>query len=152
MTDKASSGRTQVHGTAVSLDGHGVLLRGPSGAGKSDLALRLIEAGGQLVADDRVDITLDQDHLMLSVPDTLNGKLEIRGLGIIEIESAGPGPLTLICDLVPADQVERLPEETHETLLGQTVPVLSVHSESVSAVAKVRYALKVATGEIRLVT
>ena len=41
-----------VHGSAVAVDGGGVLLRGASGSGKSDLALRLIDAGAMLIADD----------------------------------------------------------------------------------------------------
>ena len=46
-----------VHGTCVELFGLGVLLRGPSGCGKSDLALRLIDDGARLVADDQVVLT-----------------------------------------------------------------------------------------------
>ena len=46
----------QIHATCIALDGRGVLLRGPSGSGKSDMALRLIDAGAELVADDRVDL------------------------------------------------------------------------------------------------
>ena len=41
-----------VHATAVAIEGEAVLLRGASGAGKSDLALRLIDGGARLVADD----------------------------------------------------------------------------------------------------
>ncbi len=48
----------QVHGTCVEVEGTAVLLRGPPGSGKSDLALRLIESGARLVADDRADIGL----------------------------------------------------------------------------------------------
>ena len=44
----------QIHATAIDIGGDGVLLRGPSGCGKSDLALRLIDAGARLVADDRI--------------------------------------------------------------------------------------------------
>jgi len=152
MNENSSFNRTQVHGTAVYLHGQGILLRGPSGAGKSDLALRLIEAGGRLVADDRVDITREQDRLVLSAPDALEGKLEIRGLGIVNIETADKAPLALICDLVLEDQIERMPEESNETLLGHAIPVFVVNPEKASADAKIRYALKVATGAIRLTT
>lgn len=50
------SSHLQLHGTAVAIEGQGVLLRGPAGAGKSDLAWRLIEAGAVLIADDLVEI------------------------------------------------------------------------------------------------
>ena len=49
----------RVHGTCVAIAGRGVLLRAPSGAGKSDLALRLIDAGARLVADDQVELAQD---------------------------------------------------------------------------------------------
>ena len=47
------SDETNIHASCVAMGGHGVLLLGASGAGKSDLALRLIDEGAQLVADDR---------------------------------------------------------------------------------------------------
>ncbi|HEX7199151.1 MAG TPA: serine/threonine protein kinase, partial [Dongiaceae bacterium] len=49
MSDPA---RLQIHASCVALSGAAVLLRGPPGAGKSDLALRLVDEGGKLVADD----------------------------------------------------------------------------------------------------
>ena len=50
---------SQVHATCIEVDGMGVLLRGPSGSGKSDLALRLIDGGARLVADDRTDLAVE---------------------------------------------------------------------------------------------
>ena len=47
-----------VHATCVVVEGVGLLLRGPSGSGKSDLALRLIELGWRLVADEPGDYQL----------------------------------------------------------------------------------------------
>ena len=46
-----------VHATCIAIDGHGILLRGPAGSGKSDLALRAIDRGARLVADDQVVLT-----------------------------------------------------------------------------------------------
>ena len=48
--------RIRIQATCVALQGVGILLRGPSGAGKSDLALRLIDAGASLVADDLCEL------------------------------------------------------------------------------------------------
>ncbi len=146
------SSQLQVHGTALMLGGHGVLLRGPSGAGKSDLALRLIDCGAILVADDRVNLTRAEGSILMSAPANLKGKLEIRGLGIVQLVCAPSASLTLVCDLVPADQIDRFPNVLTETVLDQPVPAIEIDSKTQSAAAKVRYALKVARGEIGLTT
>ena len=142
----------QVHGTALMIGGEGVLLRGPSGAGKSDLALRLINGGAILVADDRVNLTRAKDGILMSAPANLMGKLEIRGLGIVQLVYASSAPLALVCDLVPAHQIDRFPDVPTETVLDQLIPAIEIDSETQSAAAKVQYALKVARGEIRLFT
>ena len=48
-----------IHATCVAIEGRGVLIVGPSGSGKSDLALRLIDRGAALVADDYTDLNVD---------------------------------------------------------------------------------------------
>ena len=63
-----SSMSEQIHGACVDLSGAGVLLRGPSGSGKSDLALRLIDGGASLVADDRVDLEVRDGNLAAHAP------------------------------------------------------------------------------------
>ena len=63
----------RVHGTSVALDGEGVLLRGPSGCGKSDLALRLIDQGARLVADDQTELSLDGGDISMTAPATIAG-------------------------------------------------------------------------------
>ena len=70
-----------VHATAIAIDGKGVLLRGPSGSGKSDLALRLSEAGGVLIGDDRIALSVRDDFVVARVPETIAGKLENCGVG-----------------------------------------------------------------------
>ena len=75
----------QVHATCVSLYGAGLIIRGPSGAGKSDLALRLIDRGARLVADDRVDLLVSDNGVIARAPETLAGLLEVRGLGILRV-------------------------------------------------------------------
>src|SRR6185503_6471150 len=101
----------QVHATCVALDGKAVLLRGPSGSGKSDLALRLIDGGARLVADDRVDLEREGSRILASAPPAIAGVIEARGLGLLRVGCVGRTPLSLVVDLVPAESVERLPEK-----------------------------------------
>ncbi|MEC8175423.1 MAG: HPr kinase/phosphatase C-terminal domain-containing protein, partial [Pseudomonadota bacterium] len=112
-----------VHATAIAIDGKGVLLRGPSGSGKSDLALRLLEAGGVLVGDDRVALSVRDDFVVARVPETIAGKLEIRGLGIVQLPYQAETRVTLVADLVERGEVERLPQKRMVELIGQMVPV-----------------------------
>src|SRR5437868_3206290 len=99
-----------VHGTTVALEGEGVLLRGPSGGGKSDLALRLIDAGARLVADDQTEIACEAQALVARSPQTIAGRIEVRGVGIIKVPTMPSAPVRLAVDLVAPDRVERLPE------------------------------------------
>jgi serine kinase of HPr protein (carbohydrate metabolism regulator) len=133
---------TRVHGTAVALDGVGVLIRGPSGSGKSDLALRLIDAGALLVADDQTELWLTERSVMMRAPLSIAGHLEVRGVGIARVPSLAQAPLRLVLDLVPPECVDRLPEWTSCEILGRTVHRLALAPFEASAVAKVRLALR----------
>ena len=133
-----------VHGSCVAIDGLGVLLRGPSGSGKSDLALRLIEAGGRLVADDQTRIARHGQVLLASAPAALAGLMEVRGVGILKLslgQLLSLAPLSLVVDLVSSDRIERLPEPARETVLGVDLPVLALAPFEASAPAKLRLAL-----------
>src|SRR3954454_10030977 len=97
------------HAAAVAIDGRAVLLRGPSGSGKSDLALRLIEAGARLVADDQSEVWRQGDALLVRAPSTIAGLIEVRGLGILRLDALAEAPVGLVADLMAADRIERLP-------------------------------------------
>ncbi len=100
----------RMHATCVALGRAAVLLRGPSGAGKSDLALRLIDAGARLVADDQVELAVEGGRLVARAPAAIAGKMEVRGVGIVPAPALTEAPVALIADLVPAGAAERLPE------------------------------------------
>jgi HPr kinase/phosphorylase len=131
-----------VHGTAVEFAGIGVLLRGAPGSGKSDLALRLIDAGARLVADDRTILRRDGDLLLASAPPTIAGRLEVRGIGILTVPSVASCVLRLVVDLVAPGAVERLPEPRSASFLGLHLPLISLASFEASAVAKLRLAAR----------
>ena len=78
--------RLSEHGTLMDVKGMGVLIRGDSGVGKSECALALIERGYSLVADDKVNIRLLNEHELVGTSNEINrGYMECRGLGIINI-------------------------------------------------------------------
>lgn len=137
------SDRCLVHATAVAIDGRAVLLRGPSGSGKSDLALRLIDAGARLVADDQSELVRLGNAIVVRPPAAIAGLLEVRGIGIIRLEPLMEAPLALIADLVPVEAVERLPSTRSERILGVDLPLIALAPFEVSAVAKLRLTLRV---------
>jgi HPr kinase/phosphorylase len=88
----------------------GILLLGGSSAGKSDLALRLIAQGSLLVADDRCEISADDESLWARPPRALAGLIEIRGVGIAALPFAAEARISLVVRLVDRRAVTRLPE------------------------------------------
>jgi len=136
------TGSPLVHATAVAIDGGAVLLRGPPGCGKSDLALRLIDGGACLIADDQAVLLRRDDHIQVRAPATIVGLLEVRGVGILRLDTLDGAPLALVVHLVPAAQVERLPEPRWETVLGLAVPLIALAPFEASAAAKLRFALR----------
>lgn len=139
-----------LHATCVACNGAGLLLRGPSGAGKSDLALRLIDGGARLVADDRVVLALEGETVTAHAPPAIAGLIEVYGLGPMPVPALPSVPLVLIVDLVPGDAVERLPQPAFETYLGVRLPLLRLDPFHVSAATKLRLAVEAASGSIGL--
>lgn len=142
-----------IHGSAVAIDGAGILLLGAPGTGKSDLALRLIDLPGcgtggplrsaQLVADDQVSIRREGMDLIATAPATLSGKLEIRGLGIAEVPVLVSAPLRLAVRLTPSAEIERMPDlgKARMEILGLDLPLVLIDPEKASAPARIRAAL-----------
>jgi HPr kinase/phosphorylase len=133
----------RVHGTSVALGGDGILLRGASGSGKSDLALRLIDQGARLVADDQTELRLAGEELQMSAPASIADQIEVRGIGIVRLPAVPIAVLRLVVDLVTGDTIERLPEPQFCQLLGHAVPLIAIAPFEASATAKLRLALRV---------
>src|SRR5688572_30651124 len=138
MTARLSS--ENLHASCVASDGRAVLIGGPSGLGQSDLALRLLDRGFTLASDDRTIVRKDGTRLVASAPETIKGKLETRGVGIVEMPSVQDVPLALVVEL--RSDVQRTPDDSRERLiLGVGVPLISVDAMTASAASKVAVAL-----------
>jgi serine kinase of HPr protein (carbohydrate metabolism regulator) len=129
-----------IHASTVSLNGRAVLISGPSGSGKSDLALRLLDRGFVLVSDDQTIVRRDGDRLLAAAPPNIAGKLEIRGIGIVELEQVNDVPVALLVELT--GDIERLPDDSRERpILGVKLPLVSIDAMTASAASKVGVAL-----------
>lgn len=129
-----------LHATSVAIAGRAVLLSGPSGSGKSDLALRLIDRGGILISDDYTLVKRIDGRLRATAPTTIAGKIEVRGIGIVDLPSVGEAPVALLVDLF--DRVERMPlDPLLRIVAGMQVPVIKIAPFEASAPIKVELAL-----------
>lgn len=147
-----------MHATTVFLDGYGVMISGPAGIGKSALALDLLNDahgfeyvlinGGtsRLVADDQTYLGRDevdgQKQLVARCPDTIEGLLEVRGLGIIKVPFKSPAPVNLLVELIDTLPV-RMPaqQNRYRYILEVKVPYIQVYKDDKFAKARVRAAL-----------
>lgn len=130
----------RAHATVIAINGRGVMIEGLPGAGKSDLALRLIDRGATLVTDDQALLTRDGDRLIATPPATIAGKMEVRGLGIVERDHMGSSPVALIVNL--DGTVDRMPDApVSRTIAGIAIPVVALAPFEASAPIKVELAL-----------
>jgi len=130
-----------LHSSTVALDGRAVLISGPSGSGKSDLALRMLDRGFTLVSDDRTILRRQGGKLIASAPDTIKGKLEVRGVGIVEMKTVANVPVALVVELT--SEISRMPDDDQERLiLGAGIPLINVDALTASAPSKVALALE----------
>jgi serine kinase of HPr protein (carbohydrate metabolism regulator) len=117
----------------------GALIEGPSGSGKSDLALRALDAGFSLVADDRTLVWVSGERLWGRAPETLRGLIEMRGLDVVRVTAL---PLAQVALIARLGRPERLPERMVEDLLGVPVPVLVLDPFEATAPAKLGRAIQ----------
>ncbi len=130
-----------LHVSSVAIDGRAVLIGGRSGAGKSDLALRLIDRGARLISDDYTFVRRVGNQALASAPERIAGKIELRGVGIVEMETVQDMPVALYVDL-SAEPV-RLPEGNDRlAIAGIPIPSVALDGHHVSSPLKVEAALR----------
>ena len=87
VLDTYLAARGVIHGVLMDILGLGVLVIGESGIGKSECALDLVVRGHRLVADDAVEIrSRAQSFVLGSCPELTRHHMEIRGLGLINVQ------------------------------------------------------------------
>ena len=125
------------HGILLDIYGVGVLITGESGIGKSETALDLIANGHKLIADDSVLIRMLDNRLIGTSPKITRHFMEIRGIGIIDVERLfGIGcimeekEVELVIELTPWDDFadyNRLGIEDEKIeILDKSVPVMEI--------------------------
>jgi len=131
-----------INATCVSVENKGVLIVGPAGAGKSDLALRLIDQGAKLIADDQTELKIEKNELCAAAPSTIKGLFEIRHVGLVRMPHAAATRVGLYVELALLhEKLERLPELEDMFLLDHKVRRLKLPAFAASTPAKIRAAL-----------
>jgi serine kinase of HPr protein (carbohydrate metabolism regulator) len=128
-----------IHACCVAIGGRGVLIAGPSGSGKSDLSARLLDRGAVLVSDDYTVVGARDGWLLASPPLNIAGKIEIRGVGIVERPFVADIPVALLVDA--GSLPERMPEVGNRLIDGVAVPSIALAALEASAPIKVEAAL-----------
>jgi serine kinase of HPr protein (carbohydrate metabolism regulator) len=115
--------------------GSGVLIVGPSGSGKSSLALRLLDRGAALITDDYAYLRVSQEVVIARAPEAIAGKIEVRGIGIVDWPHIAETPVRLAVVL----------DEGHKgaqfVVGGVHLPAIVIDGLSHSAPIKVEIAL-----------
>lgn len=133
-----------VHASTVSIGGRAVLIAGRPGSGKSDLALRLIDRGAVLVSDDYTIVSRSGKRLVASPPETIRGRIEIRGIGLVDMPHETAVPVALVVDI--DEPVPRMPEAGRTRLIADiAVPLFALAPHEASAPVKVEQMLKTLT-------
>lgn len=134
--DEKFAPSTFIHGSLVDVYGIGVLITGRSGIGKSEVALDLVARGHRLVTDDVVTVQYQTGGILIGTGNkTLRYNMEIRGVGIIDIQAVfgirairKQKRVEVQVELVDWDDTEKYErlglEEIGTEILGEKIPLV----------------------------
>ena len=111
-----------IQGSAVAIDGRGILILGEPNSGKTSLALALIDRGAELIGDDGVAIAYEAGMVIASPPPNITGMIEIRNIGIVEMP-CNSAPLCLILEL-DEEAPRFIDEADRRELAGTSIPMI----------------------------
>ena len=152
-----SDARINIHGTAIVIGTLGVLFNGPSGSGKSMLAFACMVAARRqgvfsaLISDDQVLVSGDDGRITASRPESIAGLIELRGSGIVAIESVASAALDLAVSVISLPQAERLPPENERFDIAGlgSVPLVRLWNGALEPLATLAALVPDLQGEVR---
>jgi len=136
--------RFNLHATAIVVDNTGILFTGPSGSGKSELAFSFLTEAQRcglpaaLIADDQIFVYRDGENIIAERPEAIAGLLELRGSGIVNVNSVPSAGLNFAVTTVLSPENPRLPEDDEVLLLpcGGHLPLLRIPLSSLAPYGK----------------
>ena len=136
--------RFNLHATAIVVDNTGILFTGPSGSGKSELAFSFLTEAQRcglpaaLIADDQIFVYRDGENIIAERPEAIAGLLELRGSGIVNVNSVPSAGLNFAVTTVLSPENPRLPEDDEVLLLpcGGHLPLLRIPLASLTPYGK----------------
>lgn len=140
-----TNGVRNIHGTAIVVGTCGLLFVGASGAGKSTLAFNCLTAArarglfAALISDDQVFVRLESDHVIAEAPPAIAGLLELRGSGIVKLESIAEARLHLAIQVIDIATATRLPspDETYDCSGFAALPMIRLRSIGLDPLAAI---------------
>ena len=130
-----------MHANLIAIDGEGVLISGPSGSGKTLLALHLfrrshcVNIDVSLIADDQVMLAVRDGQLIGYAPDTTRGKIEIRGMGIVQAPPSKHQEIQISLHIVLTSQsaMMRMWDGRKITIAGVPIDTLTLGADNIEA-------------------
>ena len=139
-------GPTNHHCNVLVVASCGLLIEGDSGSGKTSLTLGLLETArnegleGFLVGDDQVYLNITDKGLEATVPESISGKLELRGYGVVDWPHQNSARISAVIQLTDDAEVERHPDEKSRVIMGQKLPLIEVPVRHEQAAVRIVFA------------